>query len=84
MPLLLYLWGKILQYPLDRRLGGLQSWSGHCGTEKNLFPLQGIEHWPFSLQPIRVCSELFLLSTVINLDGLELLKPVILKQHDPE
>jgi hypothetical protein len=25
------------QYPLDRRLAGPQSWSGHSGEEKNLF-----------------------------------------------
>jgi hypothetical protein len=29
--------------PLDRRLGGTQSWFGSCGVEKNLSPLPGIE-----------------------------------------
>jgi len=28
---LLYLWEKIPLYPLDRRLGRPQSWSGHGG-----------------------------------------------------
>jgi hypothetical protein len=28
---------------LDRRLGGLQSWSGHGGEEKNFQPLPGLE-----------------------------------------
>jgi hypothetical protein len=32
-------------YPLDRRLGGPQSRSGHSGgEEKNCQPPQGIEH----------------------------------------
>jgi hypothetical protein len=31
------------RYPLDRRLGGPQSWSGHRGQRKNPFPLPGIE-----------------------------------------
>jgi hypothetical protein len=26
------------QYPLESRLGGPQSWSGHCGKEENLVP----------------------------------------------
>jgi hypothetical protein len=37
MPLPLYSQGKIPQYPLERRLGGLQSGSGLCGEEKNVF-----------------------------------------------
>jgi hypothetical protein len=36
------------RYPLDGRLGGPQSRSGHYGEEKNLFPLSSIE-----LQPSR-------------------------------
>jgi len=35
MPLFLYPWGKSSWYPLDRRLGGPQNWSGHSGKEKN-------------------------------------------------
>jgi hypothetical protein len=36
--------GKDPQYPLDRRLGGPQSRSGHRGSRKNHLPLPGIEH----------------------------------------
>jgi hypothetical protein len=39
----LYLEGKILRYPLDRRLGGPQSLSVHCGEEKNPQPLTGLK-----------------------------------------
>jgi hypothetical protein len=39
IPQLLYLWGKRLQYSVDRRLGRPQSWSGH-GKQKNLYPYQ--------------------------------------------
>jgi hypothetical protein len=35
--------GKSRRYPLDRRLGGIQSRSGHGGEEKNSKPLSGIE-----------------------------------------
>jgi hypothetical protein len=41
--------GKSLQYPLDMRLGGPQSWSGHSGKEKNDLPLPGTETLSFSL-----------------------------------
>jgi hypothetical protein len=37
--------GKDPQYPLDRNLGGPQSWSGHRGYRKNPSPLPGFEHW---------------------------------------
>jgi len=30
----LYPWGKSPQYPMDRRLDGPQSWSGHSGEKK--------------------------------------------------
>jgi len=33
----LYPWGKSPQHPLNRRLGGLQSQSGHFSEEINLF-----------------------------------------------
>jgi hypothetical protein len=36
------------RYSLDMRMGGLQSRSGQCEIEKYLFPLSGIEPWPFS------------------------------------
>jgi hypothetical protein len=45
MPRPLYLQAKSLCYPLDRRLGGLQSHSGREGEEKNSQPPQGIEHY---------------------------------------
>jgi hypothetical protein len=35
MPQLLYAQVKSPWYPMDRRLGGRQSWSGHGGEEKN-------------------------------------------------
>jgi hypothetical protein len=37
------LWGIPSHYPLNRVLGGPQSWSGHFGEQKNLLPLPGIE-----------------------------------------
>jgi hypothetical protein len=36
-------------YPLDRKLGELQSQSGHGGKEKNYQPPLGIEPWTSSL-----------------------------------
>jgi hypothetical protein len=45
MPQLLYLQGKRPWYPLDRRLGGPQSQSGHRVEEKNSQPLSGIDLW---------------------------------------
>jgi hypothetical protein len=35
-------------YPLDRRLGGPQSWFGLDGDDKNLLPLPDIEPRSFS------------------------------------
>jgi hypothetical protein len=35
--------GKEPRHPLDRRLGGPQSWSGNKGYRKNPLPLLGIE-----------------------------------------
>jgi len=43
MPQPLYPQGKSPWYPLDRRLGGPQSCSGHGGEEKNSQPPPGIE-----------------------------------------
>jgi hypothetical protein len=40
-------------YPLDRRLGGPQSWSGCCGEKKNL-ALTVIKPRSSSLQPITI------------------------------
>jgi hypothetical protein len=39
----LYPQGKNLSYPLDRRMGGFQSWSGSGGEEKNSQPVAGLE-----------------------------------------
>jgi hypothetical protein len=39
----LYPLGKSPRYPLDRRLGGRQSWSGRGGEEKNSQSLLGLE-----------------------------------------
>jgi hypothetical protein len=41
--------GKEPWYPLNRRLGGPQNWSGHFGKKKNLLPLPGFE--PQIIQP---------------------------------
>jgi hypothetical protein len=46
----LYPHGNSLLYPLDRRLGGLQSRSGRCGEDKNSQPLPRQE--PPIIQPI--------------------------------
>jgi len=43
MPWPLHPQGKSPWYPMDRRLGGPQSHSGHGGEEKNSQPLPGIE-----------------------------------------
>jgi hypothetical protein len=40
------------RYSFDKRLGGNQSWSGHCEGEKNLFPLLGIEPSPSIPYPV--------------------------------
>jgi hypothetical protein len=42
--------GRGTCYPLDRRLGGLQNWSGCGGEEKNSQPLPGLE--PPIIQPV--------------------------------
>jgi hypothetical protein len=36
-------------YPLDRKLGGPQNQSGHCGEEKHV-PMPGIQ--PLDIQPV--------------------------------
>jgi len=43
MPRPLYLQRKSPWYPLDRRIGGPYSHSGHCGEERNPQPPPGIE-----------------------------------------
>jgi hypothetical protein len=37
--------GKYYRYPLERRLGGPQSWNVRGGNEKKYQPLSGIEPW---------------------------------------
>jgi hypothetical protein len=49
----LYPQGKSPWYPLDRRLGGLQSWSGHSGEEKNSQPLPRLK--PPIIQAVGQC-----------------------------
>jgi hypothetical protein len=44
-------------YPLDRRLGGPQSWSARCGAEKNLLCLPGIKPRPFSPYHIAIPTQ---------------------------
>jgi hypothetical protein len=41
--------GKEPQYPLDRGLGGLQSWSGHSGEEEKCLPYLCLEWNPSDL-----------------------------------
>jgi len=51
MPQQLYPYGKSPHYPLDRRLGGHQGWSG-CSSEEKKIPslsLLGIKSQSFSL-----------------------------------
>jgi hypothetical protein len=45
-------------YPLDRRLSGLQSWSGRYGEKRNLMLLPGIELRQSSLYLIAIPIEL--------------------------
>jgi hypothetical protein len=56
MPQMLIPWGKSPQYPLDRRLGGPESWSGCCGVEKTFLSLPGIEPQPSSLYPVTILT----------------------------
>jgi hypothetical protein len=59
--------GKSQWYPLHKRLGGLQSRSGHGGEEKNSKPLPGLE-LPI-IQPVaqRYTTELSRLPKVANM-----------------
>jgi hypothetical protein len=62
-----YLQGKSLWYPLDRRLGGPQCRSGRGGEEKNSWSLPGLE--PLIIQPVaqRYTTELYRLVYFRNL-----------------
>jgi hypothetical protein len=57
--------GKITWYPLDRRMGGPQIRSRHCGREKN-HALPGIQPGPSSPSPYRLSypDSLFLIGIV--------------------
>jgi hypothetical protein len=46
------------EYPLDKRLGGLQDLSGCCGVKKYLLTLLGIEPRPSSPRPAAIPTEL--------------------------
>jgi len=39
-----YSQGKVIYYPLNKRLGDPKSWSEHCAWEKNLLSL----HWEWN------------------------------------
>jgi hypothetical protein len=62
MPLLLYHQGKRPWYPLDVRLGGPQSQSGHGGIEKNYQSLSGLK--PLIIQLVAQCYTQFLIHTI--------------------
>jgi hypothetical protein len=64
---LLYPQGKSPWYPLNRRLGGPQSWSGGSGEEKNSLPLLGLE--PPIIQPVtqRYTTELSWLLSYVDI-----------------
>jgi len=50
---LLYLQRKITWCPLDRRLGGCQSWPGHGDEEKNFQAFLRLKH--LIIQPVAQC-----------------------------
>jgi len=45
-------------YPLDRWLGGLQSWSRHGSKEKKILLDAGTELWSSIPQPVTLLTEL--------------------------
>jgi hypothetical protein len=58
MPRSLYPRGNSHHFPLDTRLGGPQRRSGHCGEEKSVLSLSGIEPWSSSPQLVVIPTEL--------------------------
>jgi hypothetical protein len=50
--------GKDPQYPLDRRLGGLQSHTECRGHKKNPLPLPSIKTWSYSPKSDTALTEL--------------------------
>jgi hypothetical protein len=51
----LYFLGKSPRYPLNKGLGGPQSWSGRCGVEKN-FLILPTELSPALLLTVQICN----------------------------
>jgi hypothetical protein len=61
--------GKEPWYPVDRRLSGSQSWSGHTSKEKNSQPLPGLGIpiiQPVAQHYITELSRLLLFSVVLH------------------
>jgi hypothetical protein len=55
MAQLLYPQGKSPWYPLDRRLGELQSWSGHCSTSLDVLEkVRFVDHYLYCAMSERV------------------------------
>jgi hypothetical protein len=50
----LFFLGKSHWYPLNRRLGGLQSQTGYSGEQKNLLPFSGTKHKSSVFQPMAI------------------------------
>jgi hypothetical protein len=63
-PAALYPHRRDPQYPLNRRLGEPQSWSGHRDYKKNPLPLPGIKPQSYSPQSDTILTELPLLTPV--------------------
>jgi hypothetical protein len=61
----LYPGRKIPRYPLDRRLSGIQSWSGHCREEKKL-TLPGMEPGPSAYNPSRCIKIVVIYCTIFG------------------
>jgi hypothetical protein len=57
MPLPLYPWGYNHQYPMDRKSGGPQSWSGCCGGKSLASARNWTRHPPHSL--VTILTELW-------------------------
>jgi hypothetical protein len=57
-------------YPLDRRLSGPQSRSGHGGEEENSKPLSGLE--PQIIQPVAQCCTTELSGSLVPCYGFQI------------
>jgi hypothetical protein len=51
-------WSAIPQYPLDRRLNGIQSRCGRCGEERNFLSVPSIKLRPCSAWLVAIPTEL--------------------------